>query len=197
MDGSWRRKRRTGRTSGKRQSTTRNRRILSSGDDDSQLSWRLRRFEIASVQRARTSVGMALTFCHVVDWHLQRTLRGVSLERAQRRFLRWLANLVVERDVDASLVAGDVFDRSVPAASADESFYSVLAEIAARAPGLTVVVVAGNRDGVVGLSAPASLMRRLGVRVVGALPSRRRFDGRAQLVPETVPIVVRTGDSFI
>jgi len=124
---------------------------------------------------------VSLTLCHTADWHLGRTLHGVSLEPAQRRYLSWLVDQLVAASVDVLVVAGDVFDRSVPSASAEELFFGFLADLAERAPGLEVVVVAGNHDGASRLAAPSAVLGRLGVRIVGSVPTRRGEDGRSCL----------------
>jgi exonuclease SbcD len=137
---------------------------------------------------------VSLVVCHTADWHLGKTLHGASLERAHAAFLDWLVELVVTRGVDVLVVAGDVFDRSVPPASAEQAFYGFLARLGARAPGVMVVVVAGNHDGPARIAAPAPLLDRLGVRVVGAVPVRAE-GGRpaAELEALVVPLTSRRG----
>jgi exonuclease SbcD len=111
-------------------------------------------------QPRRVSVGLVV--CHTADWHLGRTLHGASFDDAHRRFLSWLCARIVEHAVDVLVIAGDVFDRSVPAASAEALFYEFLAQLAADAPGVQVLVVAGNHDGPARLMAPAPLLACLG-----------------------------------
>lgn len=138
---------------------------------------------------------MTLTLCHTADWHLGRTLHGISLEPIQHRFLAWLLDRLVESRVDVLVVAGDVFDRSVPSASAEQLFFRFLADLRARAPGLEVIVVAGNHDGASRLAAPAPVLERLGVRIVGSLPTRTREDGTPglDLAAVVVPLRDRAG----
>ena len=116
---------------------------------------------------------MALVVCHTSDWHLGRTLHGASFDRAHASFLRWLADTIVARSVDVLLVAGDVFDRSVPSAQAEELFYGFLADVRARSAKTKVVVIAGNHDGPTRLAAPSPVLSRMGVRVFGSLPDLR------------------------
>ena len=51
---------------------------------------------------------------HTSDWHLGRTLHGESLLEYQAGFARWLLDQAVAHQVDAVIVAGDVYDRAVP-----------------------------------------------------------------------------------
>lgn len=116
---------------------------------------------------------MALVVCHTSDWHLGRTLHGASFDHAHASFLRWLVDTIVARSVDVLLVAGDVFDRSVPSAQAEELFYGFLGEVRARSAKTKVVVIAGNHDGPTRLAAPSPVLMRMGVRVFGSLPDLR------------------------
>ena len=81
---------------------------------------------------------------HTSDWHLGRTFHGVELLADQRRALSHLAALVDAESADAVIVAGDVYDRSVPSADAVRVYDEGLAEIAAA--GAQIVVTSGNHD---------------------------------------------------
>lgn len=141
---------------------------------------------------------VGLILCHTADWHLGRTLHGASFEKAHRRFLAWLVELIVARSVDVLIVAGDVFDRSVPSAAAEALFYGFLGELARAAPGVSVVVVAGNHDGPARLAAPAPLLAHLGaaarmpLRIVGSLPITA--DGAIDASAVVVPLHARSGE---
>lgn len=81
---------------------------------------------------------------HTSDWHLGRSFHGQDLLSAQRAFLEHLVQVVLDHEVDAVLVAGDVYDRALPpvdaVAVADEGLHA-LASAGAR-----VVVTSGNHD---------------------------------------------------
>ncbi|MFE1349747.1 exonuclease SbcCD subunit D, partial [Streptomyces sp. NPDC058757] len=49
---------------------------------------------------------------HTSDWHLGRSFHRVGLLDAQADFLDHLVATVRDREVDAVLVAGDVYDRA-------------------------------------------------------------------------------------
>ncbi|GAA4679302.1 exonuclease SbcCD subunit D [Frondihabitans cladoniiphilus] len=93
---------------------------------------------------------------HTSDWHLGRTLHGVDLFDHHRAFLDHLVELVREREVDVVVVAGDVYDRAVPAVPV----VSLLSEALGRLSDLaTVVVTPGNHDSAVRLGFAAELLR--------------------------------------
>lgn len=83
---------------------------------------------------------------HSGDWHLGRQLHGHSLLDDQDYLLRRFVQLAREEQVDAVVIAGDVYDRSVPPADAVALLDEVLANLVAEAR-IPVVVIAGNHDG--------------------------------------------------
>jgi DNA repair protein SbcD/Mre11 len=81
---------------------------------------------------------------HTSDWHIGRRFEREPLEDHQRAFLVWLAGLVEEAGVDVVVVAGDIYDRSMPAEEAVSLLDEGLDRL--RAAGATVVMVPGNHD---------------------------------------------------
>ena len=51
---------------------------------------------------------------HTSDWHIGRTLYGRKRYEEFEAFLTWLAETIQQNEIDALLVAGDVFDTSAP-----------------------------------------------------------------------------------
>jgi exonuclease SbcD len=115
---------------------------------------------------------------HTSDWHLGHQLHGVSREREHAAFLAWLVDVCEQEAADAVLITGDVFDGSNPPASAQAAWYGFLADVAARRPGVQVVVIGGNHDSPARLEAPAPLLERMRVHVIGALPRVEDEPGR-------------------
>lgn len=113
---------------------------------------------------------MTLRLLHTADWHLGHQLHDHPRHEEHAAFLAWLVEALERHEVDALLIAGDVFDTHNPSAQAQAQWYGFLAEATARRPGLQVVTIAGNHDSAERLAAPAPLLHRQGVRVVGALP---------------------------
>ncbi len=111
----------------------------------------------------------AYRILHTADWHLGKLLNDRSREEEHRRFLLWLIDSVHDHQVDAILLAGDVFDTANPPNSALEQYYSFVAALH-RAGGCSLVVIAGNHDSAAQLEAPRRALQSLGAHVVGALP---------------------------
>ncbi|WP_261318171.1 exonuclease SbcCD subunit D [Rhizobium leguminosarum] len=66
---------------------------------------------------------------HTADWHIGQTLRGFSREHEHRKVFERLEEIVVERDVDALVIAGDVFDSQNPSGEAQQLFYNTLVQL--------------------------------------------------------------------
>ncbi|MBW1598110.1 exonuclease SbcCD subunit D [Streptomyces sp. JJ38] len=100
---------------------------------------------------------------HTSDWHLGRGLHRVSLLEAQSAFIDHLVATVRERDVDAVLVAGDVYDRAVPPLNAVALFDDALNRLAAL--GVPTVMISGNHDSARRLGVGAGLLARAGIHL--------------------------------
>ncbi|MFR9676465.1 exonuclease SbcCD subunit D [Streptomyces sp. TR06-5] len=100
---------------------------------------------------------------HTSDWHLGRSFHRVGLLDAQRTFLDHLVTTVQEQQVDAVLVAGDIYDRAVPSLAAVELFDDVLHRLAAL--GVPTVMISGNHDSARRLGVASGLIREAGVHL--------------------------------
>lgn len=118
---------------------------------------------------------------HSADWHLGHRLFGQSRGYEHACFLAWLLNLLVEQEVDALLVAGDIFDTANPPTAALSQWYTFLAECQRHCPGLSVIAIGGNHDSVARLDAPRALLSALQVEIVGGA-----FRGGMALKPEAM-----------
>lgn len=105
---------------------------------------------------------------HSSDWHLGMSFQTRSLEEDQRFFLREICRVIEEERVDALLLAGDVFDRSVPGAGAMKLYDEAVTEICDRL-GVPMLVIAGNHDNAARLAACRSLLKKAGLHVAGEL----------------------------
>lgn len=106
---------------------------------------------------------------HTADWHIGQILNGFGREAEHQAFLEHLAGLIETHQVDALLVAGDVFDSVNPSGEAQRLLYTALAGFLRRKPGLNIVIIAGNHDPAARLEAPEAVLRALGVHVLGTL----------------------------
>ena len=94
---------------------------------------------------------------HTSDWHLGRTLHGESLLEYQAGFARWLLDQAVAHQVDAVIVAGDVYDRAVPPPDAVTILDQTLSGFAEAA--IPVLLTSGNHDSAIRLGFGRRLQR--------------------------------------
>ncbi|OLR90068.1 exonuclease SbcCD subunit D [Actinokineospora bangkokensis] len=100
---------------------------------------------------------------HTSDWHVGRTFHGRDLLREQEAVLGGLADLVDTHRVDVVVVAGDLYDRAVPAAEAIAACTRVLARLAAA--GAAIVITPGNHDSAARLGAFAQFAEAGGLHL--------------------------------
>ncbi|GAB2595603.1 exonuclease SbcCD subunit D C-terminal domain-containing protein [Nitrincola alkalisediminis] len=143
---------------------------------------------------------------HTSDWHIGRTLYGRKRYEEFEGFLNWLADTIETQQIDALLVAGDIFDTSTPSNRAQTLYYRFLCRIAASAC-RHVVVIAGNHDSPTFLNAPKELLKALDVHVVGSASDRlddevltlRDSQGEPELIVCAVPYLrdrdIRTAEA--
>ena len=112
-----------------------------------------------------------MRFIHTSDWHLGHRIYGLTRVEEQRAFLRWLLEQIKEHQIDALLIAGDIFDTHNPSARSSQLYYQFLHDVHQLDPHVQTVVIAGNHDSAQRLDAPREVLRSLNVSVVGALPA--------------------------
>ncbi|MHA7278768.1 exonuclease SbcCD subunit D [Arthrobacter sp. MDT2-2] len=100
---------------------------------------------------------------HTSDWHLGRSFHGTGTLDAQRIFLDNLEKTVREEAVDVVLVAGDVYDRALPAVDVVTLFDEALDRLTVA--GAHVVISSGNHDSATRLGFGGRILSRGGVHL--------------------------------
>ncbi|MGW6238745.1 exonuclease SbcCD subunit D [Streptomyces sp. NPDC055094] len=100
---------------------------------------------------------------HTSDWHLGRSFHRVSMLDAQAAFLDHLVATAQDRELDAVVVAGDVYDRAVPPLGAVELFDRALHRLADA--GVPTVMISGNHDSARRLGVLSGLVERAGIHL--------------------------------
>lgn len=116
---------------------------------------------------------------HTSDWHIGRTFHGHSTVEALETVLVALVEIVRDRSIDVVIVAGDVFDSTMPAAE----HYGVLGRALSslREAGAIVIVTSGNHDSAARLGYQAEFAQLAGIHV---LTRPDRFDSPVVLSDE-------------
>ena len=105
---------------------------------------------------------------HTSDWHIGRSLYGRKRYNEFSEFLDWLTGFIQTENIDALIVAGDIFDTSTPSNRSQELYYRFLCKVSASCC-RHIVVIAGNHDSPSFLNAPKQLLKALNVHVIGSI----------------------------
>ena len=102
---------------------------------------------------------------HTSDWHIGKRLMGRERLQEQADVLDEIISICDAEQIELILLAGDVFDTYTPSAEAEELFFSKIKQVAGEHR--AVLVISGNHDDGIRLSAIAPLAEEQGVYVVG------------------------------
>ncbi|MFE2141413.1 exonuclease SbcCD subunit D [Streptomyces sp. NPDC059456] len=106
-----------------------------------------------------------MKFLHTSDWHVGKVLKGRNRLDEQAAVLSEITRIALGNEVDAVLVAGDVYEHFAPGADAQKLVVRTLMELARR--NIEVVVIAGNHDHGATFEAYKPLMGVAGIHVYG------------------------------
>jgi exonuclease SbcD len=104
-------------------------------------------------------------FLHTADWHTGKTLKGRDRLDEQRAVLGEIVRIAAEQQVDAVLIAGDLYDSVAPSAPAQNLVVQTLLRL--RQGGAEVIAIAGNHDHAPTFDAYRPLMGVAGITLVG------------------------------
>ena len=107
---------------------------------------------------------------HLSDLHLGKRVNGFSMLEDQRYILREILHIIDREAPDGVLIAGDVYDKSVPPAEAVALLDEFLVELSQRR--LQMYLISGNHDSPERLAFGGRLMAQSGVHVAPV------YDGR-------------------
>ena len=104
-----------------------------------------------------------MKFLHLADLHLGKTLGDFDLKDDQRYILQQILEIAETKQVDAVLIAGDVFDKTVPSEGAVQILDEFICELVERH--LQVYMISGNHDSPERVSYGGRLMKKSGIYV--------------------------------
>ncbi|MBQ7560004.1 MAG: exonuclease SbcCD subunit D C-terminal domain-containing protein [Synergistaceae bacterium] len=104
---------------------------------------------------------------HTSDWHIGRRLKNHERYDEFKKFFAWLEEIIKSENIDALLVAGDIFDNTTPSARAQDLYYSFLGKIA-RTNCRHIVIISGNHDSPAFIDAPKDLLKLFKIHVTGS-----------------------------
>lgn len=120
-----------------------------------------------------------MKFIHTSDWHIGRQFHNFSLLDEQLHVLKQLKNYAKEHKVDAIIVAGDIYDRSVPPAEAVDALDNFLDDIFTEL-NIPIIMISGNHDSAKRLRFGARQMQQSGLHIL------------SKIVDVTTPVILET-----
>ena len=109
-----------------------------------------------------------MKFIHTSDWHIGRQFHNVSLLDDQSYVLDQLIQYIKQESVDALIIAGDIYDRSIPPATAVELLDKILKTICVDLS-VPVILIPGNHDSAECLRFAANQLKQSGLYILGDL----------------------------
>lgn len=111
-----------------------------------------------------------MKFFHLSDLHLGLKLYNRDLSEDQAHICAQIADAAALERPDAILIAGDIYDKSVPSAEAMALFDRFIGMLTAAAPGAEIMCVSGNHDSAARLNVYRDLLARQHVHMIGLPP---------------------------
>lgn len=104
-----------------------------------------------------------MKFLHLADLHLGKRVNGFSMLEDQAHILRQILAILDNEQPDGVLIAGDVYDKSVPSVEAVELLDGFLTELRTR--GVPVLLISGNHDSPERLAFGGRVMDSCGIHI--------------------------------
>lgn len=107
-----------------------------------------------------------MKFLHTADLHIGKKIFELSLIEDQKYILSQIYDIACKEQVDAVLIAGDVYDRAVPSTEAVELLDDFLTEL--QAAGIPVIMISGNHDSPERVSFADAILEKQGIYIAGS-----------------------------
>lgn len=102
-----------------------------------------------------------MKFLHLADLHIGKRVNEYSMLEDQRYIFEQLLEIVEQEEPDGILLAGDIYDKTIPSAEAVELFDTLLVELAKRR--IHTFVISGNHDSPERIAFGGRLMEKSGI----------------------------------
>lgn len=107
-----------------------------------------------------------MKFLHTSDLHIGKKIFETSLLEEQRYMLQQIFQAAVEEGVDALVIAGDIYDRSVPATEAVSLLDEFLTDLSEKK--IPVIMISGNHDSPERVGFADKILEKQGIYIAGA-----------------------------
>lgn len=104
---------------------------------------------------------------HTSDWHIGKIVNEYSMIDDQKYILNKLIELIDEENIDVLMIAGDVYDRSIPPVEAVELLNETLSKLIIDR-NVSVMIISGNHDSGERLSFGSKILEKQGLYIAGS-----------------------------
>lgn len=113
-----------------------------------------------------------MKFFHLSDLHIGKQLHRYNLKEDQQVILKEVITYAKELRPDAILIAGDIYDKSVPSAEAVNVFDEFLTDLSEITPEIPILIISGNHDSPDRLKYASEILKRHHIYLAGNVPER-------------------------
>lgn len=113
-----------------------------------------------------------MKFFHLSDLHIGLKLMNRDLREDQEHVFRQIVELAGKEQPEAVVIAGDIYDKSVPSAEAVELFDGFISGLVEAAPSAEIMLISGNHDSGPRINVFRTVLRRQGIHMIGLPPQR-------------------------
>lgn len=103
---------------------------------------------------------------HTSDWHIGKIVNEFSMLEDQKYILDELIKLVDKERPDVLIIAGDMYDRSIPPVDGVELLNNILSKLVME-KGIRVLAISGNHDSGERVSFASNILEKQGLYIVG------------------------------
>ena len=113
-----------------------------------------------------------MKFLHTSDLHIGKKIFETALWEDQSAMLQQICDIAMEEKVDALVIAGDVYDRSVPATEAVELLDGFLTQMSENK--IPVIMISGNHDSPERVGFADKILEKQGIYIAGVYEGNLR-----------------------
>ena len=113
-----------------------------------------------------------MKFFHLSDLHIGKKLHRYNLKEDQQVILKEVITYAKELRPDAIVIAGDIYDKSVPSAEAVNVFDEFLTDLSEITPEIPILIISGNHDSPDRLKYASEILKRHHIYLAGNVPER-------------------------
>lgn len=113
-----------------------------------------------------------MKFLHLSDLHIGKQLHRYNLKEDQQVILKEVITYAKELRPDAIVIAGDIYDKSVPSAEAVNVFDEFLTDLSEITPEIPILIISGNHDSPDRLKYASEILKRHHIYLAGNVPER-------------------------